>query len=80
MKIANLIECLASALEVEVGSLDMSSTQESVEEWDSLGHISILATLDDLFSDITERQPELVDATTLSGIVEILRGESLIED
>jgi len=80
VKIANLIECLESALEVEVGSLDMSSTQESVEEWDSLGHISILATLDDLFSDITERQPELVDATTLSGIVEILRGESLIED
>lgn len=80
MKTGDLIERLELALEVEAGSLDMSSNQESVEEWDSLGQISILATLDELFSDITERKPELVETTTLSGIVEILRGEALIKD
>jgi hypothetical protein len=43
-----------------------------IEEWDSLGHISILARLDQTFDNITETLPDLASALSVSEMHKLL--------
>lgn len=67
-----LIE-IGAALEVDVGTLSIQTVNSDIEQWDSLGHISILARLDSLFTNVTERYPELSEATSIIEIVGVLK-------
>ena len=44
----DLIQLIAIALEINPSLLDENTTAESVESWDSIGHIIILSHLEDL--------------------------------
>jgi acyl carrier protein len=54
MDIKVLITEIASALEISESEITPESDSSMIEEWDSLGHISILARLDQTFDNITE--------------------------
>ena len=54
---------IATALEVDPALVTINTVSTDLEEWDSLGHITILTRLDDLFDNISERVPELAEAT-----------------
>lgn len=64
---------IGAALEVDVGTLNIQTVNTDIEQWDSLGHISILARLDSLFANVTERFPELAEATTIMEILNVLK-------
>ena len=67
-------ELIARALEVEPGIIQESTRASEVEEWDSLGHISILSEIDKIFNNITERCPDLASANSVKEIYESLYG------
>ena len=67
-------ELIARALEVEPGIIQESTRASEVEEWDSLGHISILSEIDKIFNNITERCPDLASANSVKDIYESLYG------
>jgi acyl carrier protein len=52
--------------------VNSESDSTTIEAWDSLGHISILAHLDQKFNNITENCPELAAATSVKEILTIL--------
>ena len=68
----DLITELAIALEVPAASLTENTCASDLEQWDSLGHISILAHLDRKYDDVTENCPDLASATSVKEIFMIL--------
>jgi len=67
-----LIE-IGTALEVDPSALNTETVNTDIEQWDSLGHISILARLDSLFANVTERYPELAEVTSIIEIINVLK-------
>ena len=69
--IEKIIEIVEAALELSPGTVNADSTTESLDAWDSLGHISILVSLDKELGDISERQPEVATAKSIQEIFEL---------
>lgn len=66
---------IASALEVAHGAVNLDTQSVDLEEWDSLGHITILTRLDDLLDNISERLPALAEATSVREMWDLIRSE-----
>lgn len=77
MGIDDLRKLIALALEVDEDQVLMESQIGSIEEWDSLGHISILSRLDLEYDNITERVPDLASCTTVLEIHKMLEQNGL---
>jgi hypothetical protein len=77
MEIADLQKEIALALEVEFDQVLPDSQIGSIEEWDSLGHISILSRLDLVYDNITERVPDLASCTSVIEIHKLLEQNGL---
>jgi acyl carrier protein len=77
MQINELLIEIAAALEVDAGVVLPESQIGSIEEWDSLGHISILSRLDLVYDNITERVPDLASCTTVAEIHKLLEQNGL---
>ena len=65
LTLKTVTELITKALEVEPGIIQESTRASEVEEWDSLGHISILSEIDKIFNNITERCPDLASANSV---------------
>ena len=70
--IEQLITGIAEALEVEYSTLNANSRSSDIEEWDSLGHISVMSYLDRTYNEITERVPDFASATSVQDILDLL--------
>ena len=79
MKVSELFEKVAEALEVDAGSLDHDSSSENIEGWDSLGHITILGMLDDATGGASADLVDLTQATSIGEIIKILSDNSLLD-
>jgi len=79
MKLSELIEKVEEALEVDAGSVSMQSSSENIEDWDSLGHISILGMLDDATGGASADIVDLTQATSMAEIVQILTENGLLD-
>jgi hypothetical protein len=77
MQITELLTEIAAALEVDVSTVLQESQIGSIEEWDSLGHISILSRLDLVYDNITERVPDLASCTSVIEIHKLLEQNGL---
>ena len=74
----DVIDAIEKALEIPSGSVDMEAIAESIEGWDSIGHLSILVALDELFEGKVAGISEVAEANTVPKIMEALRGHSLL--
>lgn len=77
MDIAKLCSEISLALEVSGDRINAETTSEMVDEWDSLGQISILARLDLAYNDITESVPDLASALSVAEIYRLLSAAGL---
>ena len=78
MKEARLFEIVAEALELEVENVSLDTSTENVEEWDSLGHITILSALDDETGGETSELPDLTQAVSVRELLEVLKANDMI--
>ena len=69
---------VAQALELPVDRVQEEDAMETIEEWDSLGHLNILVALDKKFLGKVAKISELSKATSVEKIAEILREHHLI--
>jgi len=69
---SELIDEISAALEVDTNLLSMDTVSTDVDQWDSLGHITILTRLDDKLDNVSERAPELAEAMSVREIWSIL--------
>ena len=68
----DLFKIIENATESEPGSVDMSSTSETLEHWDSLGHLDILMRLSEHFGDGYEEDERLGTVVSVEEIFSIL--------
>lgn len=58
--------------------IDINASADNIPEWDSLGHLSILTALDQAVDGRASSLSELSDATSVTGIINILESQKII--
>ena len=76
----NIVEIIENALELSNGVLSIDSVAENIEQWDSLGHLSILVSLDKAYDGQVGKIKEMATAESVTKIVALLRENSLVAD
>ena len=74
MTISNkeLFSLIENALDMNEGSINIESSNTSVERWDSLGHFAILSAIDEKYGDVSEKNPEIGKAASVRQLLKIL--------
>ena len=73
-----VISTIEIALELEKGSLNIDTRMGSIEQWDSLGHLNILSSLDVLFDGLIGPISNISEAQSVKDILNILIENKLI--
>ncbi len=78
MKTADFLNQLCESLNRDPGTLTLDDTTETVEQWDSVGHLSIIATIDQLGVDVDSE--EMQNFTSVRELVDRLKAKGTLED
>ena len=73
-----IIEVVESALALGKGTIDINSSSDNIEKWDSLGQLSILSTMDELFNGKIADIPDIASANSVKLIVSLLKENNLL--
>lgn len=73
-----LLKLIKTSLKTK-DKINLKSSSRNVEEWDSLGQLSILTTLDKKFKNKASKLTKLATAETVKDIVSILKKAKLIK-
>ena len=65
-----ILKTIAKALDVDASQINIDTNSNDLEEWDSLGHLSLLMELDNNFDSVSEKAPQLASASTVKEIVD----------
>lgn len=79
LNIKELYELVTVAIEPE-RPIDKESSEENTPEWDSLGHLSILSSLDERTSGATSDLDNISEADSIEKLVDILSSNSLLSE
>lgn len=72
-----VMEIIENALELSKGILKDDSSSETIEEWDSLGQLSILVALDKNFDGRVSTISEMAEADSVTKIINTLKDNSI---
>ena len=75
----DLILLISKALDSDV-VVTLDSSLDDIPEWDSLGHLAILTSLDQATDGKASSLSKLGDAKSVSEIISILESENLIDE
>ena len=67
-----VIDVISSALNMEKSLINIDSSSENLEEWDSLSHLSILVALDQWLAGKASKMTGLATATSVKEIIDVL--------
>ena len=67
-----IFKLICEALGSDLSEISIESTSNDIDEWDSLGHLSILQELDLKYNNITDRVPELASVSSVKEIVDLV--------
>ncbi len=76
MKKEDIINIIKDALKVD--KITIESSVDNLEEWDSLGHLSILVALDKEFDGRLASISDLATADSVEKIISILENKNFI--
>lgn len=72
------MRAMERALELPSGSLNPAARAEDFEQWDSLGQLSLMFALDDLFKGKIADNADIAAATSVADVLDALRRHSLL--
>ncbi len=78
MKKEDLIKLIKKSLMLK-GKVDEKSSQKNLEQWDSLGHLSIITALDKSTKGKTSKIKALADADSVKKIIDILAKNKILK-
>jgi len=73
-----IIKIIAKTLNIAESSINMDSSADNVDEWDSLGHLGVLVALDKAFDGKLAGIPAMATADSVSKIFSVLKENSFI--
>ena len=74
----DVLNAIQDALSPGGKNVTKSSTVKNLEEWDSLGHLGVLAALDTLFDGKIANIKEMATVDSVERILQLLREHSLL--
>ena len=80
MTTEELLNLIAKALKVDEKKITLDTKSESLDEWDSLGHLNILVQLDKPTDGKPSEISELEEANSVSDFKSILKLKKVISD
>ena len=78
MKTAEFLNVLCESLNREPGSLKLDDTTDTVEEWDSVGHLSIISAVDQLGVPVDNE--DMQNFASIRELVDKLKQKGVLED
>jgi len=78
MRMDRIKKIIIEVLELVEQELSDDDGRDTIEKWDSLGHLSILSALDNEFDGKAASIESLAEAKTVREIVQILEKENLL--
>lgn len=69
---------IEKALDLKVGSVSINDNMHTIENWDSLGFLSILSALEKRFGNKVATLDDLASADSVREIINILKKGSII--
>ena len=79
IKLDQLLVFIAEGLDISVDKLSIDSSSQNIGEWDSLGHLSILSSLDKNISGDIAQLSELGKAESVKSIMEIFNSNGYMD-
>ena len=79
MKVDGFLDAVCEALGREPRSLSLDDTPETVKEWDSVGHLSIVAAMEEQLG-VPVMEEELLNFSSIRELVDRLRARNALED
>ena len=70
---------IAEALEVDKKSVSINSSSKNIENWDSLGQLNILQSLDKKLGGKAFSMKELIKANSVKQIINILKSHNFVK-
>ena len=74
----DVMAAIERSLELQPGTLNEGTRADEIENWDSLGQLSVLVALDKLFSGKIAGIAEMGEADSVGKILAILKQHSLL--
>ena len=78
MKEQDIFNVIAEALGRKAGSVSINDSTETIEEWDSLGLLSILGALEKTYGNKVASIDDLAAVRSVREIVDIFKREHII--
>ncbi|HUT90262.1 MAG TPA: acyl carrier protein [Thermoguttaceae bacterium] len=79
MTVTQFLDVVCEALGREPGSLLLDDTPQSVEQWDSIGHLSIISTVDEALG-VEVDDEEMRTFTSIRELTDRLIAKNAFED
>ena len=80
MNTAEVLVAIAKGLDLEAGEVNLESTSETIEDWDSLGHLAVLSALDDATAGRSSELIDLTQAASVREIIDILKHGGILQE
>ena len=74
-----LFECIAKALKINFNKININSSSDNIEDWDSLGQLNILTALDKKLKGKVFGIKKLATAQSTKAIIKILKEKKLLK-
>ena len=66
------IKCFVDSFEVEKDKINQKLEYQSITEWDSIGHMTLMAALEETF-DISFETDDIIDFSSFNKGIEIIK-------
>ena len=80
MNLNKLLEIISEATETEFKEININSSMDNLDGWDSLGHLLIISKLDEITDGKASEINTLADCKSVKDLIESLSSKSLFSE
>ena len=80
MNLKTLLEIISEATESKLDEININSSMDNLDGWDSLGHLSILSKLDKITDGKAAEIDTLADCKSVKDLIKSLSSKSLFSE
>ena len=75
----DVLSCISKGLKISIKKITINSSDKDFEQWDSLGHLNIMLTLDKKLKGKALKIANISEAYSVKEILKILKKKKLLK-
>ena len=76
---SELFRLIAAALKLPLSAIDLTTSMQTTEAWDSLAHMELIISLEEHYRIMLEAD-QIAEMTSVAAVVDQLRERGLLDD